>query len=122
MMPRKMTGPHAGQANSAPRKRRIQFQRRLRRRNIAQTRQDQVQFKLVIAGLQHWTEAFRPTVSIVPDAVKIYGETNVSIAKYFRVNSDLNRVSLERTVLSALLTLGYKLEELEVEFKDDQVS
>lgn len=114
---------HAGQRKSAPRKRLRQLQNRIARQNFGQVRQNQTDCTIVVNGVANWRDIFAgETVQIRPQAAKFYGGTQTSALDYLRINSDLNRVSFERSVVSELLTRGYTLEALEVEFNNKERS
>lgn len=135
-MPRVQRRTHPGQAHASARKRRHKEERRrlektqamqrlLRARNRAQDRQDRVSCEIMIrdlaklTGSPHWISTFKPTVEVVAGAEKYFGSRIVKTEDYLRVNSDLNGVSMERTVLGQILSLGYQLEELQVEISGD---
>ncbi len=108
---------HPGQAARSARKRLLQCWARLRRRNTAQTEQDRVDCRIVILGLSSWTDAYKGvSISVRSAFIKHFGSDKVAALDCFRVESDLNHVSFERTVLSNLISRGYQLEALEVEF------
>lgn len=122
---------HAGQAHGSARKRSLRFkkraselQKKYRAENSAQARQDQVACEIVIndlekiTGTNDWRSAFGQTVTVHDWAAKYFGGTTVNTLDYLRINADLNKVSFERTALGKLISLGYQLEELEVEFDD----
>lgn len=113
---------HAGQARSATRKRlqkqqKLLLERRklLTARNYAQTAQDKADCHIIIRGLDNWTLAFKDeSIKISPQYQKLYGTDELTMLDYLRLNSDLNRVSYERSILSELLSKGYEFEALEV--------
>ncbi len=108
---------HPGQAARSARKRLLQRWRRLARRNRAQAAQDRVDCKINIIGLPSWTEVYKNgSILIRPAYIKHFGGAQVPALDFFRVESNLIHVSFERTVLGDLITRGYKLEALEVEF------
>lgn len=130
-MPFKGRNTHSGQAQGSARKRANRFQKRAselqkkyRDENYAQARQDQVECKIVINGLEtitgtsDWRSAFSNTVTVYGWAAKYFGGSKVKTLDYLRINADLNKVSFEREVLGTLISRGYQLEELEVEFDD----
>ncbi len=118
------TTAHPGQARSAPRKRAYRQQKMLRvrqelltRTNYAQKWQDKVDCHIIIRGLDNWKTIFNfETVKVKPSVVKYFGTDEPSLLDYLRVNSDLNKVSFERSVIGELLAEGFELEALEVEF------
>ncbi len=111
---------HAGQARSAPRKRLRQRQNRLTRKNSAQTRQNKVVPTIIIYGFDSLSDVFNEkTVRIDPHYAKYHGTEYPRMLDYLRVNADLNKVSFERSVVSKLLTMGFQLEALEIEFDED---
>ncbi len=132
-MPFKGRNTHEGQAQGSARKRNTRFQKRAsklrekyRAENYAQARQDQVECEVVIndiekiTGTSDWKSSFSGNVRVHDWAAKYFGGTKVKTLDYLRVDADLNKVSFEREALGKLITLGYKLEELEVEFDDEK--
>lgn len=114
---------HPGQAASVPRKRLRQLQKRVARGNRAQTRQNKTPCTIIIHGLSNWRDVFLGrTVNIRPGYAKYFGGTTAAALDYYRVNADLNRVTFEREVLSVLLSRGYTLEALEVEFDHEEAA
>jgi hypothetical protein len=131
-MPFKGKKTHPGQARASARKRTrqavrrtIALQRQMRAANDAQDRQNRTPCEIVIRDLEritgspHWSSAFRPIVQVGPDSERYFGGRIVATPVYFRITADLNRTSGAREMLSVLISLGYQLEELEVEFWDD---
>jgi hypothetical protein len=124
----------AGQQKSAPRKRRIQQAKirgarrsRLATANDAQARQNKVRCDIAIEGYDNWRDVFenrtvRPRAGSESHFDIWFGTHTVPILEYLRVNSDQNCVSFERSVVSWLLTRGFKLEALEVEFDNRERS
>lgn len=102
------------------------LQKEARKRNKYQDRQDAVPCQITIQGLESitgtddWKSAFSETVDVDPSAAKYFGCTTVNTLDYLRVNANLNQVSFEREAFSILMSLGYRLEELEVEFDDGE--
>jgi hypothetical protein len=134
-MPFSGRNTHPGQAKGSARKRVRRFKKRASElqqkylnENFAQHRQDEVKVEIVINGLEEftgssdWRSAFSSTVHVHDWAAKYFGGTKVNTLDYLRINADLNKVSFEREALSDLLSLGYKLEELEVEFDDEKMA
>jgi len=108
---------HPGQAKGSVRKKLRRLQKSLARKNTAQARQDQVDCQIVIDGLSSWTDAYKGVnFTVYPHAVKYFGSQHVPALEYFRTEANLEHVSFERAVLSDLVTRGYKIEALEVEF------
>ncbi|MES2007099.1 MAG: hypothetical protein V4436_03250 [Patescibacteria group bacterium] len=134
-MPFSGRNTHPGQAQGSARKRLKRFQKRAsllqqkyRSENDAQRRQDEVKVEVVIndleaiTGSSDWRSAFSSRVRVFDWAAKYFGDTEVNTLDYLRINADINKVSFEREALGKLLSLGYKLEELEVEFDDKKRS
>ncbi len=98
------------------------LQKEARERNKYQDKQDAVPCQITIQGLESitgttdWKSAFSETVEVYPSVAKYFGGTKVKTLDYLRISADLNHVTFERESLSNLISLGYKLEELEVEF------
>ena len=133
-MPFKGTNSHPGQTQGSARKRVLRFkkraselQKKYRVENYAQARQDQVDCEIMIndleriTGTSDWRSAFSNIVTVYDWAAKYFGDTKVKTLDYLRINADLNKVSFEREALGKLLSLGYVLEELEVEFDDKEL-
>lgn len=116
---RQLDKSHPGQAHRSARKRILRRQRKYAEANEAQARQNLVQCQISITGLNHWKEAIKEkTVQIRKQSLRFFTAERVSLEEYLRVNSDLNRVSFERSAIGELIALGYELEMLEVEFDD----
>ncbi|HVU75891.1 MAG TPA: hypothetical protein VHD38_03620 [Candidatus Paceibacterota bacterium] len=108
---------HPGQEKRSRRKRVLKIQRRFTRANYAQARQNTAPCVIYIEGVGSYSKVFEgKTATINPQYTKWFGRMQVPLLEYFQVISDLNKVSFERTILSALMTMGYELEILEVEF------
>lgn len=115
---------HAGQAHSAPRKRRRQRCNAIAFGNYAQTRQNKVECAIIVRGFDSWGDIFRdktvnPRKGFEDFFLKWHGTLTPPALEYYRLNSDMNRVSFERTIVSKLLSRGFELEALEIEFDED---
>lgn len=130
-MPSKGKVTHLGQQRGSERKKKLreakwsaEHQRKLRALNWAQDLQDCVDCEIVIrdiesiTGSTDWKSAFSDTVRIRSGVEKYFGGSVIKTLDYLRVEGDLDSASFEREALSALMSLGYQLEELEVEFSD----
>jgi len=101
-----------------------EMQQEIRAANTCQNEQDAVDCKVTIKSIERitgntlWLSAFSETVALLDDSVteKYFGSKVVKTIDYFRVNADLNKNSFEREALSDLISLGYRLEELEVQY------
>lgn len=124
---------HPGQLQGSARKRKHKQQRlaearlarmhrKLAETNKAQQRQNQVgTCQIVINGMPRWQDVYKDVIfDIRPGFVKYFGASRVPALEFFAIDSGLGHVSFEREVLGDLLSRGYELEELEVEFDSEE--
>jgi hypothetical protein len=115
-----------GQAKRSPRKRFLRLRNTLAQENYNQEEQDKYDCHIVIQGHNHWSDIFKgKSVTFGekpsdPIWIKYCGAKTVPYIDYMRVEADLNKVSFERTILSKLISAGYELDALEVNFDDGE--
>src|SRR5687768_14619357 len=103
--------------------------------NTMQERQNQVPCEIIIRGIEDWKECLAEKIKLHPmplgmvyrdhpnmpvvDWAALHGSTDtieVSLFDHLKKVAELNRDSFERELICNLLTKGYQLEELEVQF------
>jgi hypothetical protein len=86
--------------------------------NFSKEAQDKVKFNLVIHGVADWQALLSKTIQLNEPWSEWCGGLEVPLITYLRKEAELNVVSFERSVMDYLMSNGYTLEELEVEFRD----
>ena len=85
-----------------------------------QKAQNKVKFDLTIKGYKDWKSAFKSkTTKIRPEFVKSFGGAEVPTLKFLKRDGELQGASFERCLMNELINSGYVLEELEVQFLNE---
>ena len=88
--------------------------------NRMQARQDQGQCEIVVRGVADWKDCLAKPIKLEGPWVTLCGGAEVPLMTYVRKEAELNVQSLERSVVTAFLNMGYQLEELEVEIESEK--
>lgn len=83
--------------------------------NWMQTLQNEGTVEFVIQGVDDWHTCLARTVKLKGTWIELCGGSEVSLIDYARKEAEINNQSFERSVFTAFVRLGYRLEELEVE-------
>lgn len=81
-----------------------------------QERQDAGHCEFAVQGMADWRTILEKPITLSGIWAEWCGGTKVPYIVYARKEAEVNNQSLERSIVTALLNLGYQLEELEVEF------
>lgn len=85
----------------------------------AQAAQNAFELQIIVDGNPNWRPLLDESTKLNGDFwIELCGGTEVPLLHYLKKESELNRVSFERSVLSTFLDKGFVLEELEIEFSD----
>jgi hypothetical protein len=116
---------HPGQARRTARKRFLRREKEFAeqrnifaRANYAQARQSKTPCAILVKGLKNWTDAFDKKTAHLLETFgeRFFGKKEVPLVDYLRISADISKVSFEREALGELLSMGYTLDLLEVEF------
>ncbi len=83
--------------------------------NWMKDRQTEGSCEITVLGVADWKECLAIPAKLSPPWSDLCGGTEVPLMDYLKTEARVNNQSLERSVVTQFLAMGYQLEELEVE-------